>query len=109
MATGSQLTGFLVASLGLAAGLAVMSSADLASAGDDCKYKNAPVNDVCNNGYDKKKGKSAVDAAMKDAVKAAKKAGKTIECKDCHDTSDGNKLKSDADFSKLKDYFPAAK
>lgn len=105
-----SLTGFLVASLGLAAGLAVMSSADLASAGDDCKYKTAAVNDICTKGYEKKTGKAAVDAAMKDAVKEAKKAGKTvegkaIECKSCHE-GDDNKLKSGAKFDDLAAFFP---
>ena len=99
-----SLTGFLVASLGLAAGLAVMASPDLASADDCGSYKKAEVAKVCKD----KGGKKGVDAAMKDAVKAAKKAGKTIECKDCHDTSNNNKLKDNAaaDFdAKLKEYF----
>jgi hypothetical protein len=100
-----SLTSFLVASLGLAAGLAVMSSPNLASADDCGDLKKAAVQKICKD----KGGKKGVDNAMKDAVKAAKKAGKTIECKDCHDTGDNNKLKGNADKdfdAKLAEYFP---
>jgi hypothetical protein len=99
-----SLTGFLVASLGLAAGLAVFASADLASADDCGAYKHAEVQKVCKD----KGGKKGVEAAMKDAVKAANKAGSKLACKDCHDTAKGNALKSDAGdkFDKeLKQHF----
>jgi hypothetical protein len=100
----SLTTGFLVASLGLAAGLAVLSSPVVASAGDDCSsLKKAAVQGVC-----KEKGKKGVEAAMKDAVKAAKKAGAKMECKDCHDDKKDNALKDNAagDFDKnLAQYF----
>ena len=84
-----SLTGFLVASLGLAAGLAVLASPDLASAGDDCKYQNQAVIDVC-----KKGGKKGVEQAMKDAVSNAKAKDATLNCKSCH--GDDDKLKPNA-------------
>jgi hypothetical protein len=71
----SLTTGFLIASLGLAAGLGVFASPTIASAGDDCsKLKVDKVKAVCSKG-----GQKAVQKAMKAASKAA-----GMDCKDCH-------------------------
>lgn len=99
----SLTTGFLVASLGLAAGFAVLGSSDVASADDCGNLKKASVQAAC-----KKGGKKAVDQAMKDAVKAANKDGAKLACKDCHDQSKNNELKGDAESkfdSQLAKYF----
>jgi hypothetical protein len=96
-----SLTGFLVASLGLAAGLAVLASPDLASADDCGALKIAEVKAVCAKG-----GKKGVEQAMKDAVKAAKAKDASLNCKSCH--GDKNELKDNAekDFTaKLKEHF----
>ena len=97
----SLTTGFLVASLGLAAGLAVTTSPNVASADDkvDCsKLKNATVKGTCtaNAGKEKK----AIEDAMKNAVKEYKKANPSekIDCKSCHNDDGSNKDKAEADF-----------
>ena len=80
-----SLTGFLVASLGLAAALAVFASPDVASAGD--KSTCSAVKSVC----DKHAGdKAKITQAMKDAVKEYKKANPTekMDCKSCHTDKD---------------------
>jgi hypothetical protein len=108
----SLTTGFLIASLGLAAGLGVFASPTIASAGDDCAdLKKPKVIAVCKNGFDGKKGKDAVEKAMKAAQKALKAATKeSVKCTDCHVDQKQYKAKdnADADFdSKLDAHFPA--
>jgi hypothetical protein len=80
----SLTTGFLVASLGIAAGFAVVSTPDVAAAGDCDKHKGK-VKDVC----EKSGGKEGIKKAMKKAMdaanaKGAKIDGKALECKSCH-------------------------
>ena len=81
----SLTTGFLVASLGIAAGLAVVSSPSIASADAGCdKLKVAEVKAVCAKG-----GVAAVKKSMKTAMDKANGAGakidgKALECKSCH-------------------------
>ena len=92
----SLTTGFLVASLGLAAGLAVFS-APVAAADCSAAVKDAAVKAHCSKG-----GQSAVKKAMKDAVDAANAAGekadgKKLECKTCHENSSDFKLNSSAE------------
>jgi hypothetical protein len=80
--TRSLTTGFLVASLGIAAGLAVLGSPNVASAEAGCdKLKVAEVKTVCAKG-----GVAAVKKSMKAAMDEANKADKTakLECKSCH-------------------------
>jgi hypothetical protein len=82
----SLTTGFLVASLGLAAGLAVFSAP--VSAADCGSLKESSVKAHCDKG-----GVAAVKKAMKAAVDAANAAGekgpdgKKLECKTCHENS----------------------
>lgn len=97
-----SLTGLLVASLGLAAGLAVFSAPVSAA---DCSgaVKDAAVKAHCGKG-----GQAAVKKAMKDAVDAANAAGekvdgKKLECKTCHENSSDFKLNGNAE-SLYKDH-----
>jgi hypothetical protein len=103
-----SLTGFLVASLGLAAGLAIytapVSAADCSSA-----VKDAAVKSHCGKG-----GQAAVKKAMKEAVDAANAAGekgpdgKKLECKTCHENSTDFKLNGEGEklySAHLKKYF----
>ena len=103
--TRSLTTGFLVASLGIAAGFAVLGSSTSASAGDAAcaKLKVAEVKAVCEKG-----GIAAVKKSMKAATDEATKAGKKHECKDCHSNQTDYATKDNAgkDFeSDLKAYF----
>ncbi len=101
----SLTTGFLVASLGLAAGLAIFSSPNVASAGD-ATSTCTQVKSVCEaHKGDKKK----IDQAMKDAVRDFKKAnpGDKIKCESCH-KKDDNSLTANgkADFeTKLAKFY----
>lgn len=104
----SLTSGFLVASLGLAAGLAVFS-APVSAADCSSGVKDAAVKAHCEKG-----GQSAVKKAMKSAVDAANAAGekgpdgKKIECKTCHENSSDFKLNSagtDLYNKQLKKYF----
>lgn len=96
----SLTTGFLVASLGIAAGFAVLSSSDVASAGAPCggSAKTAAVKAACDkNGRDeaKKVMKDAMDKANGKGAKG--KDGKKLECKSCHkDTNATFELNDDA-------------
>lgn len=103
-----SLTGFLVASLGLAAGLAVFS-APVSAADCSASVKDAAVKAHCSKG-----GQAAVKKAMKSAVDAANAAGekgpdgKKLECKTCHENSSDFKLNGDGEklySSQLKKYF----
>lgn len=100
-----SLTGFLVASLGLAAALAVVASPDVALAGAATCTSKLKASICDKHGNDKKK----IEDAMKDAVKAYKTAtpaDKAINCKSCH--NDDNSLKGNAvaDFeSKLATHY----
>ena len=99
----SLTTGFLVASLGIAAGFAVVSSPTVASADDCASMKHAKVKAVCSKG-----GKDAVKKAMKAAMDEANKGGAKLECKSCH--SDQKEYKksdnADKDFeAKLEAHF----
>ena len=92
----SLTTGFLVASLGLAAGFAVFST-PVAAADCSAAVKDSAVKAHCGKG-----GQSAVKKAMKDAVDAAnaggeKVDGKKLECKTCHENSSDFKLNSSAE------------
>jgi hypothetical protein len=104
----SLTSGFLVASLGLAAGLAIFSS-PVSAADCSSSVKDSAVKAHCTKG-----GQSAVKKAMKDAVDAANTAGekgpdgKKLECKTCHENSTDFKLNSAAEdlYGKhLKKYF----
>jgi Tfp pilus assembly major pilin PilA len=82
-------TGFLVAALGVGAGLAVFAPAD-ALAGDKKPCKHAKeidaVKKMCED-----KGFDEVKKAMKAAQSAAKKAGadkEKVDCKHCHSNTD---------------------
>jgi hypothetical protein len=104
----SLTTGFLVASLGLAAGFAVFTSPNVASAGDavDCsKVKTAAVKGTC----DAHKGdKKAIQDAMKKAVSEYKKANPSekLDCKSCHNEDGSAKANASADFdSKLAKHY----
>ena len=78
--TRSLTTGFLVASLGIAAGLAALGSPNVASAEAGCdKLKVAEVKAVCAKG-----GVAAVKKSMKSAMDEANKGGAKLECKSCH-------------------------
>lgn len=99
----SLTTGFLVASLGIAAGFAVVTSPTVASADDCGSMKHDKVKAVCSKG-----GKDAVKKAMKAAMDEANKGGAKLECKSCH--SDQKEYKksdnADADFKKhLESHF----
>jgi hypothetical protein len=96
----SLTTGFLVASLGLGAGLAVFASPNVASAGDtvDCgTIKNAAVKGTCSAHKGEKK---AIQDAMKKAVSEYKKANpaEKIDCKSCHNEDGSSKANASADF-----------
>ena len=91
-----SLTGLLVASLGLAAGLAVVS-APVSAADCSAAVKDSAVKEHCTKG-----GQAAVKKAMKDAVDAANAAGekvdgKKLECKTCHENSTDFKLNAKAE------------
>ena len=91
-----SLTGFLVASLGLAAGLAVFSAPVSAA---DC---SGSVHDAAVKAHCSKGGQAAVKKAMKEAVDAANAAGekvdgKKLECKTCHENSSDFKLNGDGE------------
>jgi hypothetical protein len=91
-----SLTGLLVASLGLAAGLAVFSAPVSAA---DC---SAAVKDSAVKAHCAKGGQAAVKKAMKEAVDAANAAGekvddKKLECKTCHENSTDFKLNAKAE------------
>ena len=102
-----SLTGLLVASLGLAAGLAVFS-APVSAADCSAAVKDSAVKAHCSKG-----GQSAVKKAMKDAVDAANAAGekvdgKKLECKTCHADSSTFKLNDKGEelyAAHLKKYF----
>ena len=102
--TRSLTTGFLVASLGIAAGLAVLSSPNLASADAGCdKLKVAEVKAVCDKG-----GVAAVKKSMKAAMDEANKGGAKLECKSCHSDQKEYKTndKAEGEFkSKLAAHF----
>lgn len=96
-------TGLLVATLGLGAGLAVVSAPSEALAGKKCKHskKIEKVKAMCDA-----KGFNAVKKAMKKAQKKAKKAGvskKEVDCKACHTNTKDYPLTDNAvaDFKKL--------
>jgi hypothetical protein len=80
----------LVASLGLAAGLAVFASPN-ASAGDCDGLKLSEVKAVCAKG-----GKEAVKKSMKSAMDAAPK-DKKLKCQSCHENQTDYKTKSNAE------------
>lgn len=89
----SLTTGLFVASLSLAAGFAIMSSPNVASADDCGKLKVGAVKKVCKSGTKIKK-------AMKEAQKAARKDGLKIDgakikCTSCHKDANGGALKGD--------------
>jgi hypothetical protein len=91
-----SLTGLLVASLGLAAALAVVS-APVSAADCSAAVKDAAVKAHCGKG-----GQAAVKKAMKEAVDAANAAGekvdgKKLECKTCHENSTDFKLNAGAE------------
>jgi hypothetical protein len=91
-----SLTGLLVASLGLAAGLAVVS-APVSAADCSAAVKDSTVKAHCAKG-----GQAAVKKAMKEAVDAANAAGekvddKKLECKTCHENSSDFKLNAKAE------------
>ena len=77
--TRSLTTGFLVASLGIAAGFAVVGSPSLAAADGCDKLKIDSVKAVCAKG-----GTAAVKKSMKSAMDEANKGGAKLECKSCH-------------------------
>jgi len=93
----SLTTGFLVASLGIAAGLAVVSSPSVASADDCAALKVAEVKAVCAKG-----GKDAVKKSMKSAMDEANKGGAKLECKSCHSDQKEYKTtdKAEGEFKK---------
>jgi hypothetical protein len=104
----SLTSGFLVASLGLAAGLAIFS-APVSAADCSAAVKDSAVKEHCGKG-----GQAAVKKAMNSAVDAANAAGekgpdgKKLECKTCHENSTDFKLNADAEdlYGKhLKKYF----
>ena len=83
----SLTTGFLVASLGLGAGLAIFASPNVASAGDASTCSK--VKSVC----DAHKGdKKAIEKAMKKAVGDYNDANPTakIKCESCHKKDDNS-------------------
>jgi len=95
--TRSLTTGFLVASLGIAAGLAVLGSPNVASAGDCDGLKLDAVKAVCAKG-----GKDGVKKSMKAAMDAAPK-DKKLKCQSCHEDQTAYKTKgnAEADFKAL--------
>jgi hypothetical protein len=101
--TRSLTTGFLVASLGIAAGFAVVGSPSLAAADGCDNLAIAEVKAVCAKG-----GSAAVKKSMKAAMDEANKGGEKLACKNCH--SDQKEYKTTdnakADFeAKLKKHF----
>ena len=89
--TRSLTTGFLVASLGIAAGLAVFGSSNRASAAGDCDaLKIDVVKAVCAKG-----GKAAVKASMKQAVDLS--GDKALKCANCHENQNDYKQKPNAE------------
>src|SRR5262245_40244734 len=90
--TRSLSTGFLVASLGLAAGLAVFSSPNLASAEAGCdKLTIKAVQDVCKAG-----GVAAVKKSMKAAMDEANTKDKAgLKCDACHKNQTDYETKGD--------------
>ena len=105
--TRSLTTGFLVASLGIAAGFAVLGTPNLASADAGCdKIKTGEVQNYCN----KKGGVAAVKKQMKaamDLANAKLPKDKQLACKGCHEDQTTYKPKADADFAPLKATFCA--
>ncbi len=99
----SLTTGFLVASLSIAAGLAVFASPNVASAGDkavDCsKLKVASVKGACEtNKGDFKKLRDAMKSAVDAANAAGEKVdGKKLDCKTCHENTTDYKLNGDGE------------
>src|SRR6187431_2630768 len=95
--TRSLTTGFLVASLGIAAAFAVVGSPSVASAGDCDGLKKDAVKAVCAKG-----GKEAVKKAMKSAMDKAP-ADKKLKCTSCHEDQTAYKAKGNAgaDFDAL--------
>jgi hypothetical protein len=87
----SLTTGFLVASLGVAAAFAVLTSPNVASAGDCDGLKLSEVKAVCAKG-----GKEAVKKSMKNAMDAAPK-DKKLKCQSCHENQTDYKTKSNAE------------
>jgi hypothetical protein len=99
--TRSLTTGFLVASLGIAAGLAVFTSNDVSAAGTPCSADSAKVPAV--DAACKKGGKEEAKKAMKALTDKAVAAGDKVKCADCHsDAGPAYKTKADA-----KDQFDA--
>jgi hypothetical protein len=90
--TRSLTTGFLVASLGIAAGLAVLSSPKLASADAACDKLTVPaVQTVCKTG-----GVAAVKKSMKTAMDEANTKDKAgLKCDSCHANQTDYKTKGD--------------
>jgi hypothetical protein len=107
----SLTTGFLVASLGIAAGLAVVSSPTVAAADDCGGLSIAEVISVCKN----EGGKDGVKKMMKKAMEAANAAGgDKLECKSCHADQKEYKLSdakkaADGFNARMKSHFPAPK
>jgi hypothetical protein len=112
--TRSLSTGFLVASLGIAAGLSLFTSQNVSAAGTPCtgtigdaELKKAPdlakVQTACKSG-----GKEAVKAAMKKAMTAANDKDKAgLKCDSCHkDGGPKYETKGNAvdDFEKMGKY-----
>jgi len=93
--TRSLSTGFLVASLSLAAGLAFLGSPNLAAADGCGDIKASDVQNYCNNkggvAAVKKQMKAAMDAANKDLPK-----DKQLKCTSCHEDQEKYKPKGDA-------------
>jgi len=103
-----SLSTVLVASLGLAAGLALFTSHDVSAAGTPCTGNlSAPelakVKAACDKG-----GKEAVKVAMKKAMTEANDKDKAgLKCESCHkDGGPKYETKDNAagDFSKLAKY-----
>jgi hypothetical protein len=87
-------TASLFASLGVVAAFALVSPIKEAEAGDDkvpCeKLTDGVVQKFCNTVQGKE---ASIKRVMKDAEKAYKKAGKgDIDCKTCHEGSNGGPL-----------------
>jgi ABC-type glycerol-3-phosphate transport system substrate-binding protein len=99
---------FLVASLGIAAGLAIVASPNYAAAGDavDCgSVKTAAVKATCTA---HKGDKKAIQDAMKKAVGDYKKANpaEKIDCKSCHNEDGSAKANAATDFdAKLAKFY----
>jgi hypothetical protein len=96
-----SLSTVLVASLGLAAGLAMFTSNNVSAAGTPCSADSAKVAAV--DAACKKGGKEEAKKAMNDLMKKANADGGKIKCADCHsDSGPDYKTKADA-----KDQFDA--